>query len=62
MLDEADQIVSALPAEHAGSCVIDRRGRLFNGAPGQIPAALAGHEIIFHAGRIRGVLPTISIR
>ncbi|MEO6324927.1 MAG: hypothetical protein ABIT01_01205 [Thermoanaerobaculia bacterium] len=59
MLREADEIVSLLPVEEAGKCVISGSGALFAGAPAEARVAVAASEIHFHAGTIRGVLPTI---
>lgn len=59
MLDEALKIVTLLPAEEAGKCVIEASGKLFHGAPGEARTALDAGELRFHAGTIRGVLPTI---
>ena len=59
ILDEAEAIVAALPADRVGTCVIDRLGALVNLRPGEISAALADGDLRFHPGTIRGVLPTV---
>ena len=60
MLDEAREIVSVLPAEHAGTCVLDARRELFSGDVARLRAALGAGELRFHAGRIRGALPQVN--
>ncbi len=60
MLAEADEIVSALPPEEAGTCVIDERGRLFQGSAGETQMALSDGRLRFHRGRVGGVLPTVK--
>jgi hypothetical protein len=60
MLDRAQQIVAALPAEKAGQCVIDSAGALCRAEPGELPALLSAGRVRFHEGRIRGALPQIK--
>jgi len=62
MLDEAREIVAALPGAEAGRCVLSAEATLFAGAPDRIREALAGSELRFHPGRIRGALPQLSKR
>jgi hypothetical protein len=59
MLAAASEIVSALPPSETGKCVLDRRGNLFRGDAGELRQALHESELRFHAGTIRGVLPTL---
>jgi hypothetical protein len=59
MLDEARRVVQALPARHAGKCVLGRDGGLFRGDAASLGVALAAGEIAFHAGTLRGALPQI---
>jgi len=59
MLDEAEEVVTLLPAEEAGKCVIGASGGLFTASPDAARAALQAGDIQFHAGSIRGVLPTL---
>ncbi len=58
-LDEASALVAHLPAEEAGTCVLDGRGSLLTLAPEAIDAAVRDGKIAFHRGRIRGAWPTI---
>jgi len=57
MLRGASEIIARLPAEHAGRCVLDHSGRLCRAPASELQALLAAGSLIFHAGRIRGVLP-----
>jgi hypothetical protein len=57
-LENAAQIVALLPYQKVGQCVL--RGRdLFRGDAAALREALAGDEIRFHAGSIRGAFPQI---
>lgn len=60
ILDSARQIVSLLPPEEAGTCVLDASGGLFRGTPAELHGALRGGSIVFHQGRIRGALPQLK--
>jgi len=57
-LDEARRVVMMLPAEHAGRAVLDRSGRLFRGGLDVLHEAVASDALLYHAGSIRGALPT----
>jgi hypothetical protein len=59
MLEEADEIVAALPAAEAGNCVVDRQGALYSAEPREIPGHLGANRIAFHRGSIRGSFPQI---
>lgn len=58
-VEEARAIVRALPAEHAGQCVLDPRGQLLRSAPGDLARELEGGRVLFHFGRIRGAFPEV---
>ena len=58
-LDAARLIVEDLPASEIGTCVLTRQGELFTGDGERLRGALAGGEILFHAGRVRGAFPQI---
>lgn len=58
-LTEARAIVSLLPAEHAGQCVLSSEGSLCCCVPSALPEALAAGAVRFHAGSIKGTLPSI---
>jgi hypothetical protein len=60
LLAEAREIVAALPAEEAGRCVLGADGTPYAGAPSAIHADLETGRLRFHAGCIRGALPTIG--
>lgn len=54
-------LIAALPAEHAGKCVLDQRGQLLCASPGSLERELAGGRVAFHEGRIRGAFPELSL-
>jgi hypothetical protein len=60
MLEEAKEIVAALPTEEVGKCVLDSGGELFAGHPGELAAALDAGTLLFHPGRIRGAMPQVK--
>lgn len=59
MQNEAEQIITLLPAQRVGTCVIDREARLFRGGPKILKTALSENTVQFHTGRIRGAFPRI---
>jgi hypothetical protein len=59
MLEEARELVAALPPAETGKCVLDERGDLFAGDASRLQAALTAHAVRFHEGRIRGALPRL---
>lgn len=59
LLDRARHIVSVLPPDQIGKCVLTRTGELFTGDAEEAKRALAGGDISFHAGRLRGAFPQI---
>lgn len=60
MHDDARRIVGALPAEHAGTCVVDAEGVLWRAdAAASIRAGLDDGTLRFHRGSLRGALPRI---
>jgi hypothetical protein len=56
-LSAARLIIGILPAEQAGTAVLDRTGRLFRGDPDSLRETVLGDRLIYHAGRIRGAFP-----
>lgn len=58
-LDEATRIIGHLPAENAGTCVLDGQGSLLTLPPEAIDAAVGAGAIAFHGGRIHGAWPTV---
>lgn len=62
LLDEARAIVTALPAEQAGRCVLDSEGSLVRHAASTLENALSAGTIVFHEGRIRGAFPQLARR
>ena len=58
-LEQAAAIIEELPGEHAGTCVLDARARLFRGAPSTLKRALAQADIRFHEGSLGGALPRL---
>ncbi len=59
MLNEARDLVAALPPSEVGACVLDQGGQLLMGDIDQLRAALTRHEVRFHEGRIHGALPRL---
>jgi hypothetical protein len=59
-LAEASKIVDALPAEHAGRCVLTATGEAYRGGPTDLAADLPAGGVTFHSGFLRGALPTIA--
>ena len=57
-LENAVQVVAALPYRNVGQCVL-RGGELFRGDGATLREMLARGEIHFHAGSIRGAFPQI---
>jgi hypothetical protein len=57
MIARGRQMVSSLPSDEAGRCVLTIDGKLFEGGVAELRAALAGDELHFHEGSIGGVLP-----
>lgn len=60
MLDEAWNLIAALPAHEAGNCVLNADGRLFNGGMPELQRAAASNSLRFHRGAIRGAFPAIK--
>ena len=58
-LGTAREIIRLLPAEEAGRAVLARNGSPYRGQPAALQEALAGNEIVFHEGCIRGAFPRI---
>jgi hypothetical protein len=61
LLTAARGVVTRLPADRAGTCVLAEDGALFAGDAAQVEAALARGAIRFHEGRLGGALPTLRI-
>lgn len=59
MLDEGRDILRALPAEHAGCCVLAADLTLFRGVADALAVALQARTLQYHAGSIRGAWPRI---
>jgi hypothetical protein len=59
-LEEARRVVRALPSEQAGSCVLAEDGKLARLAADALKGALRRGEIRFHAGSIRGAMPSLK--
>jgi hypothetical protein len=59
MLAEAEQLIALLPAQEAGTCVVDEAGGLFRGEPAALKEALRRDAVRFHRGTIRGAWPKL---
>jgi hypothetical protein len=55
MLEQGRRLVEALPVEHVGKCVLRPDGELFCGDDKE----LAGAQLHFHGGCLRGALPKL---
>lgn len=59
LLEEAQRIVATLPAEEVGRCVLGADGTLYTADPVTLAADLERGLVRFHAGCIRGALPSL---
>lgn len=59
-IDEARELVMALPSEEAGKAVLDASGKLYRGDRAALERDLAAGAVRFHEGRIRGAFPQLS--
>lgn len=62
MLNEARDLVAALPPSDVGACVLEISGKLFPGNIQELRAALTRHEVRFHEGQIHGALPRLRLQ
>jgi hypothetical protein len=60
LLAAARETVALLPAEESGKCALESGGRFFKGDAASLRSAIASNQLRFHAGRIRGALPTVG--
>ncbi len=51
--------MDALPAERAGTCVLDHGLRLFRGTLEDLRRAVAAGGLCYHRGRVQGAYPRI---
>jgi len=58
-LRDAEAICARLPAEHAGTCVLEEDKELLRVPPSELPAALRAGHVQFHTGRIGGSWPSV---
>jgi hypothetical protein len=58
-VQDARDIMDALPAEDVGKCVLDHEGRPLKAAPSALPAELQAGRVVFHEGSIRGAFPDV---
>jgi hypothetical protein len=58
-MDEAREIVRALPAEQVGRCVLDHQGLLEKAPATSLSEELSAGRVLFHEGRIRGAFPEL---
>jgi hypothetical protein len=61
MLDEAQRVIGMLPEESVGSAVLTRSGELCRAGVDDLKDLVHDHAIQFHAGRIRGALPSVNL-
>ena len=53
-------MIAMLPAEAAGRAVLSRSGELCRAGVDELNDLVRDHALQFHAGRIRGALPTVQ--
>lgn len=58
-LAEARALVGALPPHEAGTCVLDRAGKLCREPAATLPGAVATGALQFHHGSLRGAFPQL---
>src|SRR2546426_12225300 len=51
MLEQARLIITLLPPDEAGTCVIDQSDGLYRGSPAELEDVLRAGKVIFHRGR-----------
>jgi len=56
----ARAVITHLPADAAGSCVLTASGDLCQAGPADLPERLSAGDVRFHEGRIRGALPRLK--
>ena len=59
-IEEARELVRALPGDEVGTCVLAPGGELLRAAPGDLTPALAAGAVRYHRGRIRGAFPEVG--
>jgi hypothetical protein len=60
MLSGAQRVIALLPEEAVGSAVLTRSGELCRAGVDDLNELVRDHALQFHAGRIRGALPTVQ--
>ena len=60
MLQEAETVISLLPEEQVGHCLLTREGTVFKGTIQALRDALQADTLLFHAGSVRGAWPQLS--
>jgi hypothetical protein len=61
MLKETENIISLLPEDHLGCCIVTRNGELFAGTASELDEQLKAGDILFHYGTIRGSWPSLKL-
>lgn len=57
---EAGELITALPPGDVGCCVLGTDGKIYSGSADDLRLDLAADRLLFHAGKINGVWPTIK--
>jgi hypothetical protein len=60
MLSQAEKIITLLPEEKLGHCVVTLQGTLFDGSIEVLNAKLDAGELLFHPGSIQGAWPRVK--
>lgn len=58
-LDEANELISELPPDESGKCVLDFRGNLYRDDATGLRSDLKSGDVRFHKGTLRGALPRV---
>lgn len=59
---EAHEQITILPPARVGQCILGMDGGIYSGTMVQLQQDLSANRILFHAGRIGGVWPTVKTR
>lgn len=58
LLDDAHKMISTLPAQEVGKCVLETNDGLCRASADELPGALNLGKVRFRSGSLRGTLPT----
>lgn len=61
MLTGANILISHLPEDHIGCCVLNRDGSLYKGSATELVDAIQSDSVLFHIGSVCGAWPRIIL-